>query len=250
MSVKKYDVVFSLGAACLCSQMLRKKDLQFSSYPLDWVANKDFAFRTDLLVSDFDFFFDKEDLYFTGDSNGMEDHPCEVCINKRTGMGFPHDFSFGVDFETAFPEVKAKYDRRVKRLLDDIERNKNILIVYVIPPAAPEEQKDIPDNVLSACHDKITARFPDKNIDILCLICARDSREQNIGAHIRKIYFDFERPNGVPPYDAKKLRTAIKEYRLRRPLSLRIRNFRYKMKKRFKRWKAKAVRYLTFRPSL
>lgn len=248
MSVKKYDVIFSLGAACLCSQMLRKKNLQFCSYPLDWVSGGNFAFRVDLLVSDFKDYFNKEDLFFTGESNGQEEHPCEVCLNKRTGMGFPHDFPLGIDFETSYPEVKAKYDRRIKRLIGDIEKNKDILIVYVVPPS--ENQENISDNILQEYYNKITTRFPDKNIDLLYISCAPEHSEATVGKHIRKIRFDFTRPDGIPPYDVKKLRTIANDYRLRRRLPDRIRNFKYKMKKRFKRWKKKAARYLTFRPSL
>ena len=248
MPIKKYDVIFSLGSACPCSQMLRKTDLQFCSYPLDWVAGGNFASRVDLLVSGFKDYFNKEDLSFTGKSNGMADHSCEICTNKKTGMGFPHDFPTGVDFEAAFPEVRAKYDRRIKRLLDNIENGKDILIVYVVLPYGNPER--IPDDVLRECHAKIAARFPDKNIDILYISCEKERSEENLGDHIRKVFFDFNRPNGVPPYDVKKLRTAMRGYRLRRTLSDRWRNYKYKMKKRFKRWKKKAARYLTFRPSL
>lgn len=246
MSVKKYDVVFSLGAACLCSQMLRKKNLQFCSYPFDWIAGGDFAFRAGLLASDFKDFFNKADLSFTGEPNGSETHPCEVCLNERTQMRFPHDFPSGVDFETAFPEVKAKYDRRIKRLIDDIEQNRDILIVYVMPPREPVES----DTVLRECHNKIVRRFPNKNIDLLYISCAAGFSETNVSEHVKRIAFDFDRPDGVPPYDVRKLRTVVNNYRLRQTLTDRIRNFKYKMKKRFKRWKKKAVRYLTFRPSL
>ncbi|MBO4520389.1 MAG: hypothetical protein J5787_04205 [Alphaproteobacteria bacterium] len=246
MPVKKYDVIFSLGAACLCSQMLRKKNLQFCSYPFDWIAGGDFAFRIDLLVSGFKDFFNKEDLAFTGEQNGSETHPCEICLNKRTEMKFPHDFPTGVDFETAWPEANEKYARRIKRLINDIENGKDILIVYVMPPKEAVDS----DAVLRECHDKIVRRFPDKNVDILYISCAEKYSETNIGEHVRKIAFDFDRPDGVPPYDVRKLRTAVNNYRLRQTLSDRIRNFKFKMKKRIGRWKKKASRYLTFRPSL
>ncbi|MBR1778570.1 MAG: hypothetical protein IJ752_08335 [Alphaproteobacteria bacterium] len=134
MPVKKYDLIFSLGAACLCSQMLRKKNLQFCSYPLDWVAGGDFASRVDLLVSGFKDYFNKEDIVFTGGQNGDENNPCEICENKRTEMKFPHDFPAGADLDASYPAVKAKYDRRISRLLDMIESGRNILIVYTIPP--------------------------------------------------------------------------------------------------------------------
>ena len=246
MPVKKYDVIFSLGAACLCSQMLRKKRLQLCSYPLDWVANGDFSFRIGFLLSGFNDYFNKEDLSFTGELNGLEEHSCEVCLNKRTGMGFPHDFPAGVDFETAYPAVKEKYDRRIKRLFDNIEKGRDILIVYVTLAGKTPDS----DTVLQDCRTKLVQRFPNKNIDILYISCAGEFSEKNVGDHIRRIAFDFDRPDSIPPYDVKKLRTAVNDYRLRLTLADRMRNYRYKMKKRFKRWKKKAVRYLTFRPSL
>ena len=246
MSVKKYDVVFSLGSACLCSQMLRKKSLQFCSYPFDWIAGGDFASRIDLLVSGFKDFFNKEDLSFTGESNGMAEHPCEVCLNKKTEMIFPHDFPTGSDFDSSYSAASEKYNRRIERLIGDIEKSDDILIVYVILPGTSADS----DTVLQESHDKLVRRFPNKNIDILYISCAADFSENNIGDHITKIALDFDRPDGVPPYDVKKLRTAVNNYRLRRTMSDRIRNFKYKMSKRFKRWKRKAARYLTFRPSL
>ena len=105
MSAKKYDLIFSLGAACLCSSTLRKKNLQFYSYPLDWVFGGDFTFRVDLLVSDFADYINKEDLVFTGKQNEAKNNLCDIYFNKRTNMGFNHDFPVGIPFEEAFPII-------------------------------------------------------------------------------------------------------------------------------------------------
>ena len=35
--IKKYNFVFSLGAACTCTDMIRRMKLQDYSYPFDWV---------------------------------------------------------------------------------------------------------------------------------------------------------------------------------------------------------------------
>jgi hypothetical protein len=35
---KKYDLIFSIGAACLASSSIRRNKLQDFSYPFDWLA--------------------------------------------------------------------------------------------------------------------------------------------------------------------------------------------------------------------
>ena len=135
--LKKYDVIFSIGSACLCSQMLRRAGLQFCSYPFDWLADCGFSERIDFLVSDFKDFFNPEDFYFTGRHNADEHNPCDVYKNDKTGIVFNHDFACGVPFDVSYPAVKAKYDRRINRLLNDIDRHKNILIVFTEVPPPP-----------------------------------------------------------------------------------------------------------------
>ena len=241
MSAKKYDLIFSLGAACLCTSMLRKKNLQFCSYPLDWVFGGDFSFRVDLLVSDFENYLNKEDLVFTGKQNGAKHNLCDIYLNKRTDMGFNHDFPVGVPFEEAFPIVKAKYERRISRLIENINRAKDILIVYTIPPpvSTPEETSD---SALLDGYERIIRRFPNKNIDILHISCADEFSERSVSEHIKKLAFNYRKPDGAdPPHDARLLRkiAIAKKYKLRQTLSDRIRNFIFKMKKRINRWKRK-----------
>ena len=238
MSAKKYDLIFSLGAACLCSSTLRKKNLQFYSYPLDWVFGGDFTFRVDLLVSDFENYINKEDLVFTGKQNEAKHNLCDVYMNKRNNIGFNHDFPVGIPFEEAFPIVKAKYERRISRLIENINRAKDILIVYTVPPYQPEETSD---SALLNGYERIVQRFPNKNIDILYISCADEFSETPVSEHIKKSAFDYRRPERNPPHDARLLRkiAIAHKYKLRQTLSDRIRNFIFKMKKRIKRWKRK-----------
>ena len=50
---EKYDLIFGIGEACSCTQILRKSLLQNCSYPLDWLYGLDFSKRVDILVSEF-----------------------------------------------------------------------------------------------------------------------------------------------------------------------------------------------------
>lgn len=65
--------------------------------------------------------------------------------------------------------------------------------------------------------------------------CADERQDDLFGDHIRKIAFNYRKANGTPPHDARVLRDAVKGYRLRRPLSVRIKNQIYRLKKHFHR---------------
>ena len=49
-----YDLVFSLGQLCACSQALRTANLQFASYPLDWVGGSPIEVCASLVASRFE----------------------------------------------------------------------------------------------------------------------------------------------------------------------------------------------------
>ena len=48
--IKKYNFVFSLGAACTCTDMIRRMKLQDYSYPFDWVWGSSFVERFNYLI--------------------------------------------------------------------------------------------------------------------------------------------------------------------------------------------------------
>ena len=45
----KYDLIFSMGEACSCSEAIRRLNYQDFSYPFDWVANLTFLERNIML---------------------------------------------------------------------------------------------------------------------------------------------------------------------------------------------------------
>lgn len=234
MPVKKYDVIFSLGSACLCSQMLRKLHLQFCSFPLDWVTGDDFSNRVELLASDFRDFFNKEDLVFYPD---WQESKKDVYRNKRTQIIFPHDFPKDVPFETSYPVVRKKYDRRIARLIAQIEKAADVLIVYVDRPS--KEQKDVPEDALKSCYARIADRFPNKNIDLLYIFCSDGESEQKIGDHIFKASCDYSE-DATPPYKLVRLRAFVKSrgYKLQQNLYDLLRNLVFKIRKKIKKARA------------
>lgn len=227
--LKKYDFIFGIGSACLCSQTLRKLNLQFASYPLDWLFGTKFSDRVDFLLSDFKNFIEKEDLSFTGKQNGDPHHPCDIYANTRTGITFNHDFPQGIPLDISYPTVKEKYDRRIKRLLTGINNHKNILIVYIEVPG--NQETETTSEVLINDLNRINQKFPDKNINFLYVSCSEDFSDEQITPHIRKISFNYKNTKSFPQHDARLLRRQIKGYRLKRPLSMRLKNRLYRIKK-------------------
>ena len=95
-----------------------------------------------------------------------EYNPCDSYHNKRTGLSHLHDFKHGIDFDIAYIEAKAKYDRRIKRLYEKISKSKKVLAVYLVNP---NSSVSIPDEVLIKVQQKLKNKFPKQQIDILYL---------------------------------------------------------------------------------
>ncbi len=162
MFEKKYGFVFGIGEACSCSTALRAAHLQIQSFPTDWLSGLDIKGRTALIVSDFKDFFNAEDLKYAGDNKKSDTY-----VNTRTGITFYHDFPLHSDFAALYPSVKAKYDKRIARMLSSIENAKKALIVYMNVPVREKERPS--DAELVDCLTAFEKRFPDTKFDLLYL---------------------------------------------------------------------------------
>ena len=163
----EYDFIFSIGEACSCSSTLRQSGLQFESYPLDWLYGGDIRTRTELLVNNFDNFINKEDLQFGGQRKFPQ--PCDIYANISNKIVFNHDFPYDGNLDVDYSFVKEKYDRRIKRLYDNIEKANKILIVYMEAPNTLKKNIFRVKNVLRDCYSKISSKWSGKNICLLYL---------------------------------------------------------------------------------
>ena len=141
---------------------MRRNNLQIKSYPFDWLVNASIEERADLIVNDFHNFFEKDDFQKVGESN--EYNPCDLYRNIKTGIAHIHDFKHGIDFDTAFKEAKAKYDRRIKRLYEQISSSKKVLAVYLVNP---NSSVSVPDETLISVQKKLKNKFSKKQVDLL-----------------------------------------------------------------------------------
>ncbi len=182
-----FDIIFSLGDACSCTETLRLAELQDFSYPFDWLLDGDFKVRADILLSDFATWFNKNDLELV--DSYKKNH---VYTNKKTKITYIHDFYNDKSFDEAFYEVETKYKRRQERLLSTLNRAKTALMVYVNSPNKPM----ITNNDLKEVSNKLKVKFPSAKINILYFynvpdISQADAIIKQLSENITKIIFDY-----------------------------------------------------------
>ena len=169
---KKFDLIFSLGEDCACTSYLRRFNLQEYSYPFDWLTKADFFTRMDLLINDFDGFLEKENLAIIA-------YSYQKTINKhtddykdtKTDFHFYHDFDTKMPFDKAFALVKAKYQRRIARLYQQIQSAQDILICWW----SRDKHQDI-DKVKASC-TRLSQKFAGKNISMLLIESGKESQQ-------------------------------------------------------------------------
>ena len=162
MKKEKYDFIFSLGAACSCSVLLRELGLQYASFPLDWVGNihekssTAFLKSAELIAKSFPNWMKKENLV----RKPSDDTPHHLgYFDSGTDLFCVHEFMTGGNFESEYPSVAEKYARRIKRFNQLLSTSKKVLAVWISDPRADGEvsEKDICKvlETLSAAYPKI-----------------------------------------------------------------------------------------------
>lgn len=124
--IKEYDEVVSLGTACQAAWQLEANGMRQLAYPFDWVVTPFHALKA-FLENKGENFLDKDKLVIAEVLNGS---PSMLRVVDTTyDMHFIHDF-LAPDMPN-YAEVKAKYDRRVKRFFKLLETDKKILFIRV-----------------------------------------------------------------------------------------------------------------------
>lgn len=232
MIAESYDLAFSLGQACACSLVLRTANLQFASFPLDWIARGSLSVRAKLVASRFAGWLEKEDFVYEGTNpmNGLG-----VFVNRRTGFQHLHDFP-DRPIEESFDEVREKFRRREERLCRALDGARRVLCVHISRPSGP----DVSPDELAHCRKTLSDAFPNASFDIVHLACEEGRHFNNrivrkISEGITEIAFDYRDPKrDVMIEDAAR---AILE------LGVRVVDPRTKAEKReFERLKAKKHR--------
>ena len=128
---KKYDIVYSIGRDCWCASYLWECGVRLTSGPFDWLTKASFEDRFILMLNDFKYFLDKKYLkLMPKPTNRPVDENNDYYENIKTHLYFWHDFSCDKSFDEAYPLVKEKYERRIKRFYRNIKNKKNVLLVW------------------------------------------------------------------------------------------------------------------------
>jgi len=187
--MRTYDLIFGIGGACCCTQALRSANLQFASFPWDWLAESNIRTRVNQLRDDFVDWLPRDSLtkletgtYKAGD----------VYRNEKTKLVFPHDFPLNGSLDTDYTRVAARYKRRKDHLYRLIEQSKKVLVVWVDVPACPETTDDDRKYVMEIVRQK----WPQIRFDLLTFAneegrSARDFVDQEVDG-IRTVTFDYK----------------------------------------------------------
>jgi len=187
---RKYDLAISVGGACSTTEAMRAAGLQWTTLPLDWSGGPTFMEKAELINADFARWLTKSGL-----------HPLPAVKFSREiymkddvlGYTFNHDFSFGVPFDEDYERVKAKFDRRIRRMYDLIGSSKRILLVWIGVPIS----KDVPVEDFVRAQELFRRKWPDKRFDVLYSEhvdgIAFDDRTDSEADGIRCVTFDYRK---------------------------------------------------------
>ena len=159
MRKRKYDLILPFGEACHTAHTLKRLKYRTMSCPFDWMYGLNFEGRFKIILNKFEGFFNKEDLEFVG-----IDAKCDNYKNTRTQLNFNHDFPQGVDFNEYYPIVAKKYERRITRVLEKLNKKSSILLLYIDLPTTKEF---IGNEKLKELFSQIKDVYPKSKIDLL-----------------------------------------------------------------------------------
>lgn len=169
--MKRYDFVFSCGFSCAVTQALRAANLQFASFPFDWMASQGFPACARTIADDFAHWMDRDDLELVDVRRGGTNK--HIYRNRRNGFGFVHDFSSFKTFEENYPKESVKYVRRIARLQECLGAAKKVLAVCVEWPILPR----ISDGELAETRRILSAKYPNADFDLLYFFNENGTKE-------------------------------------------------------------------------
>lgn len=163
----KYDFVCSIGPDCGCAAHLVRCRLRRASYPLDWIGTWTLGVVTlaKLVANDFAGFLRQENLRrCEKQTDGpLDDSRHDWYSDDVMHIDHLHDFPAGRPLEESYPEVRRKFDRRIKRFYDTVRASKRTLFVYWTWRNHPEEAE------LLRMAEVFRGKFPGVRIDLLVM---------------------------------------------------------------------------------
>lgn len=228
MAKIKYDIIYSIGSNCACALYLNKNGLRITSGPFDWLTNMSFNSKIKLIINDFEGFLESSDLEII--TNVEPNNQYIPYKNTRTGCLFLHDFPKDSSFELSYPQVKDKYNRRIKRFYDNLSLKNKVLLVWF-----SLDRKVTDDDIIKASA-ALNKKF-NKEIDLL-IIEHNDSMinqkplKRQINNNITKYELFAKKEENVSGFtrgNTKLCNQIFKKYAINRPLGEIYKRFCYKL---------------------
>ena len=160
--MREYDIAFSMGFGCGCSQALRAARLQYASYPMDWIGSPGVVQSAAMIAADFRDWLVRDEMELVDVRRGTGTIN-RAYANRRTGFVFGHDFHHDSDIGETYGAVVAKYDRRIARLLESLRQARRALAMFVEHPV----RKRVPDEDVLRAHQILADKFSGVAIDLL-----------------------------------------------------------------------------------
>ena len=187
----RYDLVFSIGSSCPCSEQVRNAGLQHLSFPGDWTGGPGFAERIEDLADGFTRLMSSPgDL--VADGEVLDDGRHLNLVDAGTGYHYAHDFPVGRSVEESFREVRAKYVRRTERLMSLLGMSRRVLLVWM---GESRHRAHVSDGEIASARKLLAARWPGVVFDFLVLeyrpgVSPRDM-ERSVGPGLERYAFDY-----------------------------------------------------------
>lgn len=202
---KTYDLIVPIGSKCKVSHNLRRCGLQLESFPFDWIYIKSPAVIENLFATDFKNFFREENLRLRSKQPKFDE-----VDDLGTGIYSAHDFDTNRSIHDCYPEVIAKFNRRIAKLKGKLNEAKTLLIVFAA------EGDFLSDAEMVAEFTALQKQFPKQQVDFLYLYLSEEKIEferKLLASNILKISFQREKDfewQGNPKY----FNRALKGFRL------------------------------------
>ena len=175
----KYDIVYSLGNNCGCAEYLRDAHLRSHSGPLDWIISDDVYASFKTILDEFDVFLDFSCLEQQSAEKDSLNIPFLHTKNKYL---FLHDFFKEESLTKQMPLVAQKYQRRIKRLMDDLQSKKRILFCWYGETGA------VVDSAEAVSYCLKIRRQSTAHIDFLFILYDQEGEEMK-SSHENGIFF-------------------------------------------------------------
>lgn len=209
MLATKYDFVCGVGSDCGCAGHLVRNHLRQASYPLDWIGVWELGPEgtARLIADEFAGFLRLENLrkcpYQPTDDYRDRDHEFYLDVAQRVVFG--HDFPVGRPPAEAYPAVKAKYDRRVRRFYETVRRSRAVLFVRWSWRENPTEASVV------RMAEILRGKFPGRRIDVLMMRNADrpELAARTLGDGVFLVDGPFHPDGGHPAFGDKAANDAV-----------------------------------------